>query len=119
MVILPLGICKTKRTIDELKLYLNESINSKIDLNTLSELAEGISKLCLGEYGYTFFNPEENKIVITLGDSNPFDSKYLKEWFEDMLYSSDVELDIEIADEYTPKSDTGFYRVNKGKYTKH
>ncbi len=73
----PLIESKIKKII---KNILNEGKEEYIDYKKLVKYANAISIICNGEYGITYYNKNENHVFICLGDSNPFDYKYL-EWY--------------------------------------
>jgi hypothetical protein len=89
--------------INELKQVLeNKQLkSSNIDIKKLEEYATGILIVCAGEYGYTYYHEETDKVFIMLGDANPFDEEYLKQFMlDDIKKSYKVEDNIQIQIEY-------------------
>ena len=87
-----------------------------VNLDKLKDVAEGISKICLGEYGYTWYHPEENKIAICLGDANPFgDWEELEDWIRwgciEGSHEDITNFDIEVDGEWGPTGD-GWLKYN-------
>jgi len=85
-----------------------------IDMEKLSKYAEGISLLDI-DYGITYVNEEENKICISLGDSNCFDLKALEEQIPYEVtkeYKDAEKVIIEIDCEFVPSG----IREGEGKW---
>ena len=82
----------------------NESNSSIINIEKLKKIAESIQVLCAGEYGDTYYHPEKQSIFICLGDSNPFDLEYLKQFILDGIssYKDQDKINIEIENECCP-----------------
>ena len=58
-----------------------------VDMKRLEEFAQGLKMICMGEYGETYYNTELKKIIINLGDGNPFGSiKELEDWIKETVY---------------------------------
>ena len=84
--------------------FVNES-TGPIKMNNLIKYAEAIGVLCAGEYGDVWFNETENHVYICLGDSNPFDQEYLKEFMIDAIkkdYDSYKLIQVTIENECNP-----------------
>lgn len=82
-----------------------------INMKQFLELAKGISIICMGEYGSTYYNPTDMKIAIVLGDSNPFGDDNLEHWIENTIvkdYNNFDKVDLEIDYEWVP------YNYGKG-----
>jgi hypothetical protein len=101
-----------------IKQLLNEGLKQIIKKKKLAEMAKGIELICNGEYGYTFYHPEKNKIFICLGDANPFDDEYLKEWVLDAISDWDNrdKIDIEIEHESTVPEDEGWLQYDNDEF---
>jgi len=99
-----------------LRKRLNESqetpktFDEAVDMDKLEMFAKGLANICMGEYGNTYFNKEEMKIGIVVGDANPFDSfDTLEDWVRwecvDGPHDFIKEFDIEIDAEWQPSGD--------------
>ena len=103
---------------------LNESKGEIIDMEKFIKICDAISVLCDGEYGDVFYNKEELKIFICLGDSNPFDMEYLEQSLSYTLCdnSSDANLlAVEVDNESYPcakGADSKWEIYKKGKFVK-
>lgn len=90
-----------------------------IDMEKLSKYAEGISLLDV-DYGITYVNEEENKICISLGDSNCFDMEMLENQIPYEVtkgYKDAEKITIEIDCECIPNTSSGGWKkFNKGKW---
>jgi hypothetical protein len=73
-------------------------------MKNLEMFATGLLNICMGEYGYTYINPDEMKIGIVLGDANPFGSlEELEDWVRwecidgphEFISAFDIEIDME------------------------
>lgn len=89
-----------------LKIYENFNSNP-IDLDKLKRYAYAIAILCNGEYGDVFYNETTNHIFVNLGDSNPFDDKYLEEYLKDAVtksYDDSKKIKVTIDNECGPNT---------------
>jgi len=118
----------------ELKKYNSFKVNESnddikfedvIDMKQFLELAKGISAVCMGEYGYSYYNPTEMKIGIVLGDSNPFEEDTLMEWINNTIikdYNNKDKVNIEIDSEWVPGRGGDWMKFNpyknKNKFVK-
>jgi len=85
-----------------------------IDMEKLGKYAEGISLLDI-DYGITYVNEEQNKICISLGDSNPFDMEMLENQIPYEVtkgYKEAEKISIEIDCEFVPSE----IREGEGKW---
>lgn len=94
---------------------IKESAENKsiIDFKKLVEYAKGIAICCNGEYGDVFYNEDENHIFVCLGDSNPFDYDYLKEYILEAVvtdYKNRDNVNITIENECTPNKNSGTWK---------
>mgnify|MGYP003393492014 CR=1 FL=1 len=87
-----------------------------INVELLTKFALGIELICNYEYGQTYINPEENKIAVCLGDSNPFDIDQLTDWllYEIVEYKNVELVSVEIDCEFVPENMT--YQFKNGKW---
>lgn len=91
-----------------------------VDMKKLETIALGIMQVCLGEYGYTYINPEQMKIAVVLGDANPFEIEGLEDWIKWEVIDGykDAELiDVEVDAEWVPdNSEEGWKRFDGKKF---
>lgn len=103
----------------------NQLTSEVIDINKLLQYSLGIMICCNGEYGDVYFNPDENHVYICLGDSNPFDEKYLIDYMTQAIrkggYENDKLIKITIENECYPNPETGNWFIfnGKDKFVKH
>ncbi len=109
----------------KLRTALTEELTTNkkpIDIKKLEAYSQAIEVICNGEYGVTYFNKEENKIWLMLGDSCPLDSEDIIWYMRDAIKSSwqvdDDEIDIEIGDECHPSGE-GWETFNGKKWEKY
>lgn len=97
---------------------LNENVNNNIiDYDKLVQYANAIKVLCNGEYGITFYNEKENHVFICLGDSNPFDDRYLESYMKEAItkgsYKNQELIKITIENECYPNSnEEGWVKIS-------
>ncbi len=99
---------------------INEAVDIKsdiIDIKLLTQYATAIELLCNGEYGYTYFDPENNYIAVCLGDSNPFGDEELHDWIKWSVcdYKKAELIKVEIDCEWVPDTP---YIFKNGKWNK-
>ncbi len=89
--------------VDEIDADLKSKI---IQIEKLKDVAHSIKVLCNGEYGDTFLDIENNKVLIVLGDSNPFDSS-LKYFILDAIaeYDNQDKISVELENEIEPDNE--------------
>lgn len=96
------------------------SFEDVVDMDKLEEIASGIMKVCMGEYGHTYINPDEMKIAVVLGDSNPFGLEELEDWVKWEIIDGykDAELiDVEVDAEWVPgHSEDGWKKFDGKKF---
>ena len=118
----------------ELKSFDNFKVNESneedlkfediIKMDKFLELAKGISTVCMGEYGDSYYNPIEMKIGIVLGDSSPFEEDTLMDWINNTIikdYNNKDKVNIEIDSEWVPGKEGWFIfnlHKNKEKFVK-
>jgi hypothetical protein len=105
------------------KTFESNDKKSVIDEKELINLALGISLVCNGEYGTTYWHKENNHILVTLGDANPF-SNDLEFWVKDNVVKDFKDYDmvkVEIADEYgVNRNEPGWFKFNdKDKFVEY
>ena len=95
-----------------------------VDMKRLEEFAQGLKMICMGEYGDTYYNAELKKIIINLGDANPFGSmEELEDWIKETIYDdyskAVKQIDVEIDCEWGPNSaEEGWMHWNGKKFVK-
>ena len=93
-----------------------KTFDDVVNMKSLEEFADGLMKVSMGEYGYTYINKSEMKIGIVLGDSNPFSDGGLEDWIENMCFKSwDGEVEIEVDAEWQPSGE-GWERFDGKKW---
>jgi hypothetical protein len=104
---------------EEVNLELNKALHKKydnpIDIQKLKEYSKAIGIICNGEYGNVYYNESENHIFVCLGDSNPFDEKYLEQFIKDAVAKKwDVQnkIKVTIENECSPKLEEGWITIN-------
>jgi len=120
---------KEDKVLSEISKIIKEKITSKekkvksvINMDKLAKYAEGISLLDV-DYGVTYVNEEDNKICISLGDSNPFDTTMLEDQIPYNVtdgYKNAEEIKLEIDCEFIPSEiskEKGSWKMwKKGKW---
>jgi len=110
---------------EELLKTINEeedkrSFEDVVDMEKLEDIALGIMKVCLGEYGYTYINPEQMKIAVVLGDANPFGIKELEDWVKWEIIDGYKDADlihVEVDAEWVPgNKEDGWKRFDGKKF---
>lgn len=119
------------KSIETIKEPVYESVRSihestdmqLIDEQKLIKYSQAIEDICNGEYGQVYWNKEENKIFVCLGDSSPFDESMIKEYMHDAVKINwEVKWnDIEIIVDYecAPKQDGKWLIYKKGKFVSY
>ena len=105
----------------KLKRYKNFKVNESneedltfediVDVEKLRDFAKSLHLICLGNEGYTYYNPDEMKIAISLGDNNQIRLEGLKEWINETIfkdYSNKDKINIEIDNEWIPGKEGWF-----------
>lgn len=96
---------------------INESIkleNNYIDIKKLEEYAKSLSIICAGEDGNIWVSKDGTKIAISIGDSNPFDEKYLEEFIKSYVikdYKNRDNVEIEIDTEFSYNNNDEYIKV--------
>jgi hypothetical protein len=94
---------KLRKRLTESK-EIPKTFDKAVNMKKLEMFAIGLMNLCMGEYGYTYINPDEMKIGIVLGDANPFGSiEELENWVRwecidgphEFIEGFDIEIDME------------------------
>jgi hypothetical protein len=107
-------------TINEFK---NNKLKSNIiDIKKLEEYAKALEIICNNEYGYIYFNPNNNSIFVCLGDANPFDIEYLSGFILNAIsktYKTEDQINIEIDMECGPNNnEEGWLLFKNNKWQK-
>lgn len=109
------NINEFKNIVDEIDADLKSKI---IQIEKLKDVAHSIKVLCNGEYGDTFLDIKNNKVLIVLGDSNPFDDS-LKYFILDAIadYDNQKQITIELENEIEPDDEYKYkYDIKQNKF---
>lgn len=91
-----------KLVTESLGSFLHEAKSvGPIDMKKFKEIANAINVLDM-DYGITYFNEGEKKILVNLGDSNPFDEQMLTMIIKEGIfpnYSDSKDYDVIIENE--------------------
>ena len=96
---------------------INESIKLEtnyIDIKKLKEYSKSLSIICAGEDGNIWVSKDGTKIAISIGDSNPFDEKYLEEFIKLYVikdYKHRDKVEIEIDNEFSYDNNDEYIKV--------
>jgi len=86
--------------------------NDVIDNDKLQRYATAIAIICNGEYGDVFYNPDQIKIFVCLGDANPF-SEDLEYFMKDAVaidYKQSDKISVEIENEVGCPNEPGWFK---------